>query len=379
MSGVLPAAHPRHGALMRVAVQRSVRALGRTRPNPCVGAVVARDGVILAVGHHQQAGQPHAEIHALRDAGEAARGADLYVTLEPCSHHGRTPPCVDAIVRSGVARVFVATQDVNPKVNGQGVAHLRAAGVEVHVGLCQEQAREVLAPFFHWVQQGHPLTWLKAAVSLDGRLATAAGDSAGMSSPRAHAWLHRVRDRVDAILVGVGTIRADNPRLTARRPVLGGRGPSPLVRVVLDTHARTPPNAQILAPDPHSRVWVCVGSAAPPDAVEALEARGAQVFRFDVAPNGHLPLEPVWQTLGAQGITSVLVEGGARIHGALLHASLAHRAAVVVTPRILGSAAIPLAFWPGPPALAQAVEVASPRWRPLGRDTLLEGTVRYGF
>ncbi|MEW5849697.1 MAG: bifunctional diaminohydroxyphosphoribosylaminopyrimidine deaminase/5-amino-6-(5-phosphoribosylamino)uracil reductase RibD [Myxococcota bacterium] len=361
---------------MRVAVRRAMRAVGRTRPNPCVGAVVARDGRIISVGHHVRAGEPHGEINALRAAGEAARGADLYVTLEPCSHHGRTPPCADAVIAAGVGRVFVATRDLNPRVSGRGVEKVRAAGIPVVEGLCQAQAQAVLEPFFTWVTTGRPLVVLKAATSLDGRIATSTGDSRGLSGKAAHAWLHRLRDRVDAILVGVGTVLADNPRLTPRRPPIRGKGPQRLVRVVLDSSLRTPVTAALFEDVSQHPLRIFCAPDAPEDARLALEARGAVVRRVQRGAGG-LDLEAVWVELGREGVTSVLVEGGAGIHGSVLESRTADRVALVVAPRLLGERGVPLTHWQGPAHLAQGIRIERVKLRKLGEDALFEGLVRY--
>ncbi|MBI5497525.1 MAG: bifunctional diaminohydroxyphosphoribosylaminopyrimidine deaminase/5-amino-6-(5-phosphoribosylamino)uracil reductase RibD [Deltaproteobacteria bacterium] len=376
MSGPLRADHPRHRELMQVALRRAVRALGRTRPNPCVGAVVARDGHILSVGHHARAGTAHAEVIALRKAGPAARGADLYVTLEPCNHHGRTPPCTDAVLQAGIARAFVAIPDDNPRVTGGGIARLRAAGVEVHVGLLAGPARDLVSGFFMRCAADRPEVILKAAVSVDGRLATAAGQSAGLSGPRAHAWLHRLRDRVDGILVGAGTVAADSPRLTARRPPLGARGRRDWVRIIVDSALRTAGNPGVWSDPSAPAPWFLCAVDAPQDAVDALRTRGATVHAVPRTARG-LDLRQALGWLGAQGLTRLLVEGGAQIHGSLLADRLADRVALVVTPRLLGDSAVPMARWSGPDQLDHTIVLEHPTWRRLGEDTLLEGMVRY--
>lgn len=372
----LPANHPRHAQLMQVAVRRALRAVGRTAPNPCVGSVVAREGRIVAVGHHARAGQPHAEMVALARAGSAARGADLYVTLEPCSHHGRTPPCADAVVAAGIARVFVAMEDPNPKVHGAGLERLRSAGVEVVLGPGAPMASTILAPFAHWVANGTPLVILKAAISLDGRLATSQGASHGLSGPRAHAWLHRLRDRVDAIMVGAGTATADNPQLTCRRVPVGPKGPHQLRRVVLDSLLKTSPLSALAQGAPgHPTTLFCLPSA-PQSQKAALQAAGVEVVVAPAGPGG-VDLSFVLTALGARGVQAVLVEGGAGLHASLLSQQRAQHAMLVVAPVFLGATGVPLAAWEGPPTLAQAVRLEPLNVRRLGADTLLFGAVRY--
>lgn len=376
MSGPLSNDDPRHAQLMEVAIRRAMRAVGRTAPNPCVGAVVARDGRILAVGHHARAGTAHAEVVALQAAGPEARGADLYVTLEPCSHHGRTPPCADAILAAGISRVFVAVKDPNPKVNGQGIARLRAGGITVVEGVKSAASSAVLEPFFHWIETRSPQVILKAAVSLDGRLAPAGGVSTGMSGPRAHAWLHRLRDRVDAIVVGRGTVALDDPQLTPRRVPVGRKGVHRLVRVVVDSRLETAPSARVFNQIQAHPTWVFCALGAPAERRTALEAAGAVVVEADTR-GGRVSLAAVMKHLGSQGLHRVLVEGGSRIHQSLLEDRLATHAELVVVPLLLGTRGVPLTGWQGPQDLAGAVRLTRVSVRRLGDDTLVAGCIRY--
>jgi diaminohydroxyphosphoribosylaminopyrimidine deaminase/5-amino-6-(5-phosphoribosylamino)uracil reductase len=222
---------------MRLALREARRGLGRTSPNPAVGALLVKGGRIVGRGHHVQAGAPHAEVMAIRDAAARARGADLYTTLEPCDHVGRTPPCSLAILEAGVRRVFSGSADPNPRVNGRGIRRLRRAGVEVETGVLREDCDALNEPWFRFITTGRPHVTLKVAATLDGRIATASGDSRWVTGPEARAHVHRLRDAVDAVLVGAGTARADDPRLTARLP--GGRGCDP-IRVVLDSRLELP-------------------------------------------------------------------------------------------------------------------------------------------
>ncbi|NPA31500.1 MAG: bifunctional diaminohydroxyphosphoribosylaminopyrimidine deaminase/5-amino-6-(5-phosphoribosylamino)uracil reductase RibD, partial [Chloroflexi bacterium] len=231
---------------MRLALDLARRGLGRTHPNPAVGAVIVRDGRVVGRGFHPKAGEPHAEIFALREAGDAARGAVMYVTLEPCVHHGRTPPCVDAILEAGIAEVHIATLDPNPVVHGQGVAKLRAAGVKVVLGEGQAEARKLIEGFAHWVRTRRPWVVAKYAMTLDGKIATRTGHARWITGPEARAWVHRLRDQVDAILVGRGTVEADDPRLTTRLPDADAVH-HPL-RVVLDSRGRAPLTARVFDP-----------------------------------------------------------------------------------------------------------------------------------
>ena len=260
---------------MKLALRLAARGAGWVSPNPMVGAVVVKDGQVVGRGYHRRAGAPHAEVEALRAAGEAARGADLYVTLEPCNHQGRTPPCTQAILAAGVRRVIIAARDPNPQVTGGGAEFLAARGVEVHEGLLAAEARRLNEAWLHYVNTGRPWVMAKAACSLDGKIATVGGESQWLTGEAARALGHRLRHRVDAIVVGIGTVLADNPQLTTRRP--RGRAKDP-IRVVLDSRLRLPLTSRLLHLDSQAPTWVATTSQAPPETIRALEARGAQVL-----------------------------------------------------------------------------------------------------
>src|SRR5712671_6249478 len=302
---------------MALALQEAAKGLGRTHPNPVVGAVVARGGRVLGVGHHRKAGGPHAEVAALRQAGRAARGADLYVTLEPCNHQGRTPPCTDAILEAGIARVFVGSIDPNPLVQGRGVRRLRSAGIEVRTGVLRAACDAANEMWFKFIGRKLPWVVLKAAVTLDGKLAAPSGDSRWVSGPRARALVHELRDELDAVLVGVGTALADDPRLTARGP--GLRDP---VRVVVDSLARLPPAARLLRQRSSARTLIACTLRAPAARVAALERAGAEIVRCRADRAGRVDLKDLLKRLAGRGLTSVLVEGGAAIHGGFLARAL---------------------------------------------------------
>lgn len=305
---------------------------GTTRPNPLVGCVIVRDGAIVGTGFHRTAGGPHAEIAALRAAGAAARGATLYVTLEPCAHHGRTPPCAEAIAAAGVARVVAGTGDPNPLVDGRGFAYLRDAGVTVVVGVLEDEARALNAAFLSAHRRHRPWVTVKAAQSWDGLIAAESGSSTWVTGPAARRHAHRLRFTHDAILVGAGTLRRDDPRLTVR---LDGVVASP-VRVVLSTDGRLDPGSQIFqdagGKGPRSRVYVA-------DAVDAPRASLGRVADVVAAGNGAggIDLALVLADLAAQGVQSVLVEGGGRTIAAFLEAGLADDVALFVAPRLIGA------------------------------------------
>ena len=329
---------------LRRALQLAERARGHTYPNPLVGAVVVKDGRILGEGYHPRAGEPHAEVLALRQAGEGARGATLYVNLEPCNHHGRTPPCSLALLESGVGRVVVAVRDPNLKAQG-GLERLQSAGVEVEVGLLEAEARAQNEVFFHALRQQRPFVLWKAALSLDGQVATRNGHAAWVSNPLSRRVAQGYRQWLPAVVVGVGTVLADDPQLTVRDPDFRAfpqmLEPPPLrdpLKVVLDTEARTPPTARLLAPGPRgepARVAVLVGKGAPAARVRALERQGAVVAELPRAA-GRVSLEAALAWLYDRGIDGVLLEGGPSLAGALLREGWVDKVALFLAPKLLG-------------------------------------------
>jgi len=351
---------------MRQALAAARRGLGRTSPNPAVGAVVVQGGRIVGRGHHARAGGPHAEVVALRVAGARARGADLYTTLEPCDHFGRTPPCSLAILEAGIRRVVVGSRDPNPLVRGRGMARLRRAGVEVVRGVLDEECQHLNAPWFTFITEGRPHVTLKAAVTLDGKIATRDGDARWVSGPEARAWVHRKRDQVDAVLVGAGTARADDPALTARLP--GGRGRDP-IRVVLDTDLRLPPRLRLFRQR----------SPAPTLVAHASLRRrrlgpGAELVRCRRGPGG-VDLRDLLAKLAARGITHLLVEGGAAVHARFLAEGLVDEVAIFVAPKILGGDGLSLARGRGPARMAEALRLERVRVERVGDDVLVTGRV----
>ena len=303
---------------MQLALALGRRGLGRTHPNPAVGAVVVRDGVIVGRGWTQPGGRPHAEPVALAQAAEAARGATLYVTLEPCSHIGKSPPCADAIVAAGIRRVVSAIEDPNPEVAGQGHAKLRNAGIEVEVGLEAEEAARAHAGHFRRVRDKRPHVILKLAVSTDGKIAAAGHKQVSISGEIAKARTHLLRAQCDAILVGIGTVLSDDPLLTCRLPGMQARSP---VRVVLDRALRIPPTSRLVHSARSTPLWVVTSNEAEAPAATILGASGAQVIRAASTPAG-LDLPGVLQGFSERGITRLLVEGGARVASSFAAAGL---------------------------------------------------------
>ena len=354
---------------MREALRIARNAEGRTSPNPLVGAVIVKDGKIIAEGWHRQAGTPHAEIHALNMAGDLARGATLYVTLEPCSHFGRTPPCAQAIINAGISRVVAAMSDPNPKVAGRGFELLRAAGVEVEVGLLEAEARRLNEVFIKWITRQLPFVTMKFACTLDGKIATVAGESQWISGSESRRFTHHLRDINNAILVGVGTVLADNPSLTTR--LVEGKNP---VRVIVDSNARTPLESKVVA-DKSARTILAVTANAPPDKISALRSRGVEVI---TAGNGErVDLESLMHALAEREITSVLVEGGGTIHFSLLRARLVDKVFAFIAPKIIGgSCALSAVEGVGFEKLSEAVELNDFTATTLGEDILISGYVK---
>jgi diaminohydroxyphosphoribosylaminopyrimidine deaminase/5-amino-6-(5-phosphoribosylamino)uracil reductase len=335
-------------------------------PNPRVGCVIARGDRLLGEGFHARTGGPHAEIEALAAAGEAARGATAYLNLEPCSHHGRTPPCTDALVAARVKRVVAAMADPNPRVAGQGFAALRAAGIEVQSGLMAAEAAALNAGFASRMARGWPRVTLKVGASLDGRTAMASGESQWITGPEARADVQRLRGESCAVVTGSGTVRMDDPRLDVRLEPELTRGRQPL-RVVLDGRMQTPPAARILAPPGHA--LVCVPDVAAPDAqaLQALQAAGAEIVALPRGAKG-LDLEALLRLLAERECNEVLVETGARLAGAFLAAGLVGRLVVYLAPALLGSDARGMFDLPGLKHLSERLQWRFTDVTPVGAD-----------
>ena len=346
---------------------------GKPSPNPHVGAVVVKDGELIAAAHHERAGTDHAETAALRAAGERARGASLYVTLEPCNHHGRTPPCTDAILASKVARVIIGVRDPNPHVEGGGVEKLRAAGIEVVTGIREEKARSWIAPWAKHITVGLPYVSLKLALSLDGRIATRTGESKWVTGPDARAKVHLLRAKSDGIAVGIGTALADDPRLTVR----DAPGDSPL-RIVFDTKLRLPPASRLVQGARETPTLVLCGHDAPGEAEEQLFAHGVECLRSPLSAEGRLDVFAALRSLAQRGIVSLMVEGGAELAGSFLAGRFADELHVFVAPILLGPRGRAGAVdWAGPDTPQQAPRIATPTWELVGNDAYVHGPLVY--
>jgi diaminohydroxyphosphoribosylaminopyrimidine deaminase/5-amino-6-(5-phosphoribosylamino)uracil reductase len=317
---------------MQLALALGRRGLGRTWPNPAVGAVIVKDGVIVGRGWTQPGGRPHAETEALKRAGKEAKGATLYVTLEPCSHQGKTPPCVDAIIRSGIARVVSALEDPNPEVAGQGYARLRERGIAVEAGLEAAAAARQHAGHIRRMRDGRPQVLLKLAASADGKAGLLGRKPAGITGEAARARVHQMRAESDAILVGIGTVLSDDPHLTCRLPGMMEWSP---VRVILDARLRIPLATSIIGTARETPTWVFTTPNASPVAEDILKAKGVEVFRVD-GKDGRLDLKAVLKALAGRGITRLMVEGGPTVAAAFIKADLVDEAALFRSPNPLG-------------------------------------------
>lgn len=326
-------------AAMQRAIELARHGEGHVEPNPMVGAVVAAAGTIVGEGFHTRFGGPHAEVEALLSAGVAARGGTLYVTLEPCCHHGKTPPCTEAVVAAGIARVVVAARDPFPAVNGGGIAALRAAGIAVEAGLCEREATRLTAPFRKLVQAKTPWVIAKWAMSLDGHMAAATGESRWISSPESRAIVHQLRGRVDAIVVGIGTALADDPLLTAR-PDDGTALKRQPLRIILDSEARLPLESRLVQTAREHAVLVATGPAAPAARREALAAAGCEVWIAPASDAGER-LDLLLVEIGRRQCTNVLVEGGSSVLGSLFDRGAADEVWAFIAPKIIGGAAAP--------------------------------------
>ena len=351
---------------MRAACGLARRALGNAWPNPAVGCVLVNEGRVVGRGWTQPGGRPHAETEALCRAGPSARGATAYVSLEPCCHRGQTPPCAEALVGAGVRRVVVAIEDPDPRVSGGGIARLRAAGIAVETGLCADAAAEINAGFFSRVRRGRPLVTVKLATTLDGRIAMLSGESRWITGAPARARAHLLRAQHDAVMVGIGTVLADDPELTCR---LNGLGTRPPVRIVVDRQLRIPPTARLLAAAGAAPIWLLTAACADPIRRRAIEESGASMIEVADA-GGAIDLAGALAALGARGITRLLVEGGARLAAGLLKARLVDRLAWFHAPRLIGGDGIAAIGALGIAALAEAPGFERVSTETVGADLL---------
>ena len=355
--------------LMRRALLLARKGRGRTSPNPMVGAVVVRNGRIVGEGYHARAGGPHAEALALEAASGATSGADLYVTLEPCCHQGRTPPCTERIIEAGIRRVIVPTLDPNPLVCGRGLERLRAAGIVVEPGVLSEEATDLNEAFVKFIRVRTPFVVLKAAISLDGKIATRTGDSRWISSERSRQRAHELRDQVDAVIVGIGTIRRDDPLLTTRLPH-GGRDP---IRIIVDGRGQLPLDAKVFHSASPAPTWVAVAAGTPRERLQAFDHLGLTVLEAD-GLHGRICLAHLLKRLGEREITSVMLEGGERIFTSAIEEGIIDKFTLFMAPLLIGGKLAPSLFGgAGVEYLAQAMRLRHIRVEQLDEDLLIEG------
>jgi len=355
---------------MRRALELAARARGHTSPNPMVGAVLVRDGAVIGEGLHAFAGSDHAEAIALREAEGDAAGATLYVNLEPCCHYGRTPPCADQIVRAGIRRVVASCEDPNPAVRGKGFAALRAAGIQVDVGLCAEEARRLNEAFFSFIRLGRPFGILKAAASLDGKISTRTGDSRWITGESARQHVHHLRNEVDAVLVGIGTVLRDDPLLTTRLGIPDQRDPT---RVIVDNLARLPLRAKVINRSSTAPTILAVSETAPRSRLEALEREGVQIIVVPGSPR-RVSLRNLMEALGKLGFLSVMIEGGAEINASALREGVVDKVLLFLAPILIGGKAAPTAVGgDGIELLEQAIRLRDVRIERFAEDILIEG------
>jgi diaminohydroxyphosphoribosylaminopyrimidine deaminase/5-amino-6-(5-phosphoribosylamino)uracil reductase len=356
---------------MDEALALAERGRGRTSPNPMVGAVIVRDNEVVGRGWHPAAGEPHAEIFALREAGERARGATLYVTLEPCNHHGRTPPCTEAIIAAGIRRVVAGMEDPNPKVAGGGFTRLREAGIEVTTGVREAACQRLNEVFITWITTGMPFVTLKIAASLDGRIATRSGHSHWITGAAAREQVHRLRDEHDAVLIGIGTLLKDNPRLTTRLPG-GGRNP---YRVIVDSRLRTPLHANIFGADGRERLIIFT-AVKDRQQIAPYQERSLAVLHAPDTGNGILDLKSVMRQLAARDICSVMIEGGAEVGGSAMDAGIVHKICFFYAPRIIGGrGAVGMLGGTGSTTMHEAINVIEVEINRFGPDFCITGYV----
>jgi diaminohydroxyphosphoribosylaminopyrimidine deaminase/5-amino-6-(5-phosphoribosylamino)uracil reductase len=356
---------------MKLALELAKSASGQTSPNPLVGAVVVKDHQIVGTGAHLKAGEAHAEVHALEMAKDKAQGATLYVTLEPCSHFGRTPPCADRVIQSGIKRVVIAALDPNPLVAGLGVDKLKEAGIEVQKGLLQQESERMNEIFNHYIVHKSPFVTLKTATTLDGKIATVTGESQWITSDEARADVHLLRHQHDAILVGVNTVLKDNPRLTTR--LNGEQGKNP-IRLILDSKLRTPLDAQILNTEVAS-TWLFTSKQASKEQIKLYEEKGVRIFQSN--DESRVSIAYVLQTLGQEQVASLLVEGGGEVNAAFLQGKYVHKVVAYLAPKLIGGNEAPSSFrGEGFTKLTEAVQLCDVQYVPIGQDLKVVGYVR---
>jgi len=355
---------------MKAALAYAERGRGYTSPNPMVGAVVVKNSRIVGAGWHRSAGGPHAEVNAINDAGDQAKGATIYVTLEPCNHTGRTPPCTEKIIGSGIRHVVVAMEDPNPDVKGGGIKRLSEHGITVTSGICEEEAKKLNEIFVKYVRTKKPFVILKCASTLDGRIATRTGDSKWITGVESRKYAHEIRHLVDGIMVGIDTVKQDNPSLTTRLD--GKKGLDP-VRIILDTRLSIHEDADILHLDSKSETFIITGLNISNDKKALIERNGIKVIKVP-EKEGRIDLKTLIDILGDVGITSLLIEGGSRVINSALSAGIVDKIFFFYAPKILGGDnGVPVCRGEGPDLMSESIQVKNIEIKRFGEDVLIEG------
>jgi len=358
---------------MEIALDLALQGEGFTSPNPMVGAVVVKDGKIVGTGYHEGAGKPHAEVNAINNAGKLADGATLYVTLEPCNHTGRTPPCTRKILETGIRRVVMAMADPNADVIGGGAEFLKQNGVEITTGIGQDRARKLNEAFIKYIRTKQPFVILKCAATLDGRIATRTGDSKWITGEMAREYVHRLRHAVDAIMVGINTVQTDNPSLTTR--LKHGEGKDP-VRIILDSCLAISPDARVLRQDSTSETILVTGTVDNPTKKAILDDLNARIIETPLK-NGLVDLDRLLQILGSMGIISLLIEGGSRVLASAFRSGIVDKVLFFYAPKILGGDdGVPICSGPSPKSMDQAIRIKDITVHRFGDDVMIEGYIR---
>ena len=359
-------------SFMEIALELAVKGQGFTSPNPMVGAVIVKDNIVVGKGYHKAVGDAHAEVNAIGDAGTLAKGATLYVTLEPCNHHGRTPPCSEKILEAGISRVVVAMKDPNPDVQGGGIDFLKMQGIDVSIGVCEEKAGRLNEAYIKYVRTKRPFVIIKCAATLDGQIATKTGDSRWVSGEESRLFVHGLRHAADAIMVGINTIINDNPRLTTRLNDRKGTDP---VRIILDTHLSISEDARVLQPDSDSDTIIITGTSASENRKAAITKKGVRIIESSVK-DGLIDLDVLMDSLGSLGVTNLLVEGGSRVIASSLAAGIVDKVLFFYAPKILGGDdGVPICRGVGPDLMSESVEVKDINVQRFGDDVMIEGYI----
>ena len=360
---------------MKMALELAEKGLGFTSPNPMVGAVIVKDGKIVGKGYHEAVGKAHAEINAIYDAKTLAAGGTLYVTLEPCNHTGRTPPCTLKIAEAGIKRVVVAMKDPNPDVKGGGMDYLKNKGIDVAFGICEDEAKKLNEAFIKFVETGSPFVTLKCATTLDGRIATRTGDARWVSGEESRKFVHKLRHAADAIMVGVNTVKIDDPSLTTRLDDMNGLDPA---RIILDTNLSISEEARVLRlnSDSDSDTIIITCNSVSEDKKKRIEQKGAKVIEAPVK-DGIIDLASLMVHLGALGVTSLLIEGGSRVNASALSAGIVDKVIFFYAPKILGGDdGIPMCKGHGPDLMKNCIPVKNINVHRFGDDVMIEGYIK---